>query len=424
MRTGQLMTRLSGHVRASTLVVLLILITVAAAGPARAQRLESHAGHQAVAAGVAAQTVLLDPLRRLASGLDAQGRGHWAASYSGVALDPANDAVNLYATDTRAARAIVAAARRADPAAAWRSVHVRRATHSRIDLERQARRLLDAPAALNLTAVSVPVNGSALTVHVSRSTASMARLLRGTDIEVVPPVRQPAVAAPTFTPWAKVKWHDTAPFIGGDVLTRGSGYCTAGLPAVRRRDRHPLLVTAGHCFRIGQRVYTGGRTIGARRNGGVGAFVGTVRQRSTEWDAAVLDGADNNADESDTTGWKPLTSVGYSFVGDYVCHDGAASFFLHHPTPCGIKVTDGDIWFKIGGYWARGVEGVDVRTGWGSHNGDSGGTVFAVERGGVRQARGIISSGGADGTPDQKRVDWVEAPDIFAAFGLRLNSRT
>ena len=41
-----------------------------------------------------------------------------------------------------------------------------------------------------------------------------------------------------------------------------------------------------------------------------------------------------------------------------------------------------------------------------------------------RQARGIVSSGGLDGTPDQKRVDWTEAVDIFRTFGLVLNPKT
>ena len=185
-----------------------------------------------------------------------------------------------------------------------------------------------------------------------------------------------------------------------------------------------MLITAAHCFRTGQRVYTAAGTTGAFGNHRTGNYVGTVGTRNTEWDAEPLTGTTNNADESDTTGWKPLTSVAYSYVGDYVCQDGAASFFLGHPTPCGITVTDGDIWFAIGGHLARGVEGVDVRHGWGSHAGDSGATVFAVEPGNKRQARGIVSSGGLDGTPDQKRVDWTEAVDIFRTFGLVLNPKT
>ena len=60
--------------------------------------------------------------------------------------------------------------------------------------------------------------------------------------------------------------------------------------------------------------------------------------------------------------------------------------------------------------------------GWGSVNGDSGATVWATTgKANARQARGIISSGGLDGTDDQGRVDWTEAIDIFRAYHLRLN---
>jgi len=66
------------------------------------------------------------------------------------------------------------------------------------------------------------------------------------------------------------------------------------------------------------------------------------------------------------------------------------------------------------------VEGVDIH-GWGTVNGDSGATVLANWGRGVRQARGIVSNGGKDGTPDQRRVQWTEAVDIFHQFGLKLN---
>jgi hypothetical protein len=219
-----------------------------------------------------------------------------------------------------------------------------------------------------------------------------------------------------------VKWHDSSPFIGGDVLTDGHGHCTAGLPAVRKRDGRPVMVTAAHCFALGQRIYTGAGTTWAWGNRRIGNYVGTVTSRSLTWDAETLIGANNNADESDVNTWIPLTSVRYSYRGDFVCHSGARSASLGHSTPCGIKVTNADLWFPIAGHYSRGVEGVDVVHGWGSVNGDSGATVWAATGNPrARQLRGIISSGGLDGTRDQRRVDWTEAVDIFNAYGLKLN---
>ena len=414
------------------LAVLAAAGTVAAARPpsvrphgatelltARAQPLSARAIGEL---SPARQARLLTPLRRLAGDLDGLGRARWAAQYTGVELDAGTGTLRLYVTDLATGRRLVAAARRRDPAADWSDVRLQRAAFSAARLDAAARALIAARRA-EIAAVAVPVDGSGLDARVLPHRAAVqvaAARITGNGI----PVRYTVEAASQPKSWAADKWHDSSPFIGGDVLTStGHNRCTAGLPAVSRTTGRPVLITAAHCFGVGTRVYTGAGTPGDYGNGLVGNYVGTVTARNTTWDAEELVGANNNADESDTTGWLPLTSVAYSYTGDYVCQDGAASFYLGHPTPCGIKVTDDDLWFPIGGYTARGVEGVDVN-GWGSHNGDSGGTVFAVEPGGVRQARGIISSGGLDGTPDQKRVDWTEAVDIFRAFGLKLNPQT
>lgn len=220
--------------------------------------------------------------------------------------------------------------------------------------------------------------------------------------------------------WNDVKWHDIAPFIGGDVLTaNGVSYCTAGLPAVRKSDNAPVMVTANHCFALGKRIYTAAGPTFQYGNRLLGNYVGRVSATAPHWDAETIP-SPNNADESDTSGWKPLSSVSYSYLGDYVCQSGQRSAALGHPTPCGIKVTNQDITYHFNGGDVRGVEGVDIH-GWGSVNGDSGGTVFANLGHGVRQARGIVSNGGKDGTPDQRRVQWTEAVDIFRQFGLKLN---
>jgi hypothetical protein len=151
-----------------------------------------------------------------------------------------------------------------------------------------------------------------------------------------------------------------------------------------------------------------------------------VRYLVREWDATLIYGTGNNADESDTSGWLPLTSTAYSYNGDYVCHDGQRSFSLGHPTPCGIRVTNQDMYCgpHTGcpglSFTARGVWGVGP---WGAANGDSGATIFAVKGGGNnRQARGVLSDGDpGDGAPG---VFWTEAIDIFRYYNLRLNPQT
>ena len=427
---GLLVTLLAGPAAAEAVVSLpppappLAPSTSASPGPA----LLTDA--QVAALSPVAQAALLAPLRSAAAALDAVGRRDRPDVYAGVALDAPEGRTDLYLTDPAAAPALVALAQRTDPGLGLASVTVHPAAHTQVALEAASRAVMQRTEPYAVFAASPAPDASGVRVEV-RDPAVAART-SGAALRVTAADGAPETVPVTFvagTPrvphdWDAVKWHDHAPFIGGDVLTTdGHRYCTAGLPAVRVKDKHPVMVTAAHCFSSGQRVYTGAGKTWAYKNGRTGDYVGTVKARNRPFDAEVLEGADNNADESDTSGYKPLTSVAYSYRGDYVCHSGARSAAEGHPTPCGIKVTDDDLYFREAGYTVRGVEGIDVH-GWGSVGGDSGGTVFAVEPHGERQLRGLVSTGGDDGTKDQRRVDWPEAVDIFRTLGLKLNPTT
>lgn len=393
-------------------VAATAVLGAASAPPAAARPTSAPTPAPGAATQGPATPATLQPLRTLADALSRAGSS--TAGYSGLRIDAGAGRVVLYATGAAGTRTVTAA-RHAARSLRWSAVEVHAARYSHAQLTRAAQVVMRTRP--DVDRIAVPADGSGLQVT---TTAPHAPVPTGLGVAV-----RMSVAAPEQAKsWARDKWQDSTPFIGGDTITPdGYHYCTSGLPAVSTATGKPVMVTAGHCFTTGTRVYTAGGTPGAFHNRLTGNYVGTVGARSTTWDSELLTGTANIAGESDRTWWKPLTSVAYSYDGDYVCQNGAWSFFAGHPTPCGIKVTDGDLWFKIDGYWARGVEGVDVLHGWGAHAGDSGGTVFALEPGNVRQARGIVSSGGADGTPDQKRVDWIEAPDIFRAFGLRLNPK-
>lgn len=372
----------------------------------------------------ASQALLLAPLRSAAAALDHAGRRLLPDAYAGVALDAAVGRTRLYLTDPALAPGLVAAARRTDPTLVEERVTVLRAAYplSRLDAASRAVMTARGAKAADEPYAAYPApDASGVVVEVADPSAVRRTGAAGSDgvpLELVAGhPRQPHG-------WDAVKWHDHAPFIGGDVLTTdGHRYCTAGLPAVRRSDGRAVMVTAAHCFTSGQRVRTGAGATWDYGNGRTGDRVGTVERRDRGWDAETVAGADDDGDVSDTSGWRALTSVGYSYRGDYVCHAGARSASKDHPTPCGIEVTVDDLYFREAGHTVRGVEGVDVH-GWGSVGGDSGGTVFAVEAHGKRQLRGLVSSGGDDGTADQRRVDWPEAVDIFRAFDLRLHPQT
>ncbi|MFH8218570.1 hypothetical protein ACH4C2_05190 [Streptomyces sp. NPDC018057] len=279
--------------------------------------------------------------------------------------------------------------------------------------------------------MAVDAETSSLDVAVdapAKARVSSAKALTGDEVPVN------FVQGQEITPasWADVKWHDSSPFIAGDVITDGSSYCSAGLPAVRKSDNTPVMVTAGHCFSQPARIYTGNGptpSFGAfydGLNGQKGNYVGTVSGVAAGWDAEQLLGANNNADASESTKYVPVTSVAYSYKGDYVCQNGAASFFMKQGTVCGIEVINADITYKMDNGWTvRGVEGTRLPTNpWTVAHGDSGSMVYATT-GSTRQARGVVSAlSGPYQTHAGNYMLWTEATDIFHHFGLRLNPTT
>ena len=387
-----------------------------------------------------AQAVRLGPLRAVANAVGAAGRSSVADVYGNLAIDAGQDVVTVYLTDTAQAARVLAAARAVDPKINSSLIRFQKAAATHAALDAAARRvvaLADAgklPAHVDMVGPAADASGLELDVDDPATAAAVAGSGSTPAANLAASLGVPLVYRQGHSlqakSWANAKWEDSSPFIGGDAITgSGTGHgCTAGLPAVRKSDNHPIMVTAAHCFGVGTKVYTRAGTPGDYSNGLKGNYVGTVTARVQEWDAETIDGANNNADESDTTSWMRLTSFAYSYNGDYVCHDGQRSYFMGHPTPCNIKVTDQDMYCgpTTGcpglSYTARGVWGDAVNNGWGAAGGDSGATMFAVEPGGVRQARGLLSDGTpGDGTPG---VFWTEATDIFDYYGLTLNPQT
>lgn len=391
-----------------------------------------------------ALSLRLEPLRRAATSIGGLGRtSEWSRVWTDVQLDANHGVVRLLVTSRIGGLRLLAAARlRADFDASIVQIVV--VPHCRLVLDAVVSALaVDAPRGRQ-GAIFVATDGSGVVVEVTGPPTSP----RWVQQSLVPgegPVKVSFVRAIRRSPkeftgagataprlpqayspssWAASKWHDHQPFIGGDLVTvYGTGTCSLGIPAVRISNGQNVMLAAAHCFSVGSRAYTSAGPTWAFGNHQVGDLIGTVTTRITRWDTAVIVGASNNADESDTAGWYPLSGgVAYSYTGDYVCQTGARSAWAGHSTPCGIKVTNDDIVWPIAGYYARGVEGIDIH-GWGSINGDSGALVFAQTATG-RQARGMVSDGGADGTVDQRRVDWSEAPDSLAAAGLKLNPVT
>jgi hypothetical protein len=384
------------------------------------------------------QSIRLDPLRAIAEAVGEAGRGSLADIYGSLIIDANHELVEVYVTDPGQEGRVLALATQIDASIDTARVRIKPARYTRDQLVAASEQIMNLAEAGRLPyhvyTVGPMPDASGVQVEVDDTsqarlmTPSVAGAMRGAEAEAM-------ATSITFQPghalkaksWAQQKWSDSAPFIGGDALTTsGHGWgCTAGLPAVRTSNNQPVMVTAAHCFGVGSQVYTMGGTAGHYNNGLKGHWVGQVTQRYNGWDAALIVGANNNADVSGTTTWRPLTSTAYSYNGDYVCHAGQRSFFMGHPTPCNIKVTNQD---KLCGpttgcpglhYTVRGVWGRAVNNGWGAADGDSGATMFVIKAGTARQARGVLSDGDpGDGAPG---VFWSEAVDIFRYYHLKLN---
>lgn len=387
----------------------------------------------------------LTPLRKIASAVDHVGRSLYRASYSTLQIDALNDRVTVYLADPSVGRQLITDARRLDPAVNVSQVRVLGAKYSLVLLHAARDEFLTRTRSqrlsYNIYSVAVATDGSGLEVKVDKPAVASASgpgahgattsgIYSSIAYGVTIQFSQGHPVTPTS--WADVKWHDSSIFIGGDVITNGSHYCGVGLPAVRTRDGHPIIVTANHCFPINARIYTAAGATPAfgqyyqDLNGQLGNYVGTVTGTTDQWDAEELDGANNNADASESSTYAKVTGVHYSYNGDLVCQDGPASFFMGYATVCGISVINQDITFSVNGHSTRGVEGsrLPQHEPWAVAEGDSGSMVYAVT-GSTRDARGIVSSGvGSYTSHSYNYLYWTEAPDIFATFGLKLNPAT
>ncbi|MEY9965596.1 hypothetical protein ABIA33_003642 [Streptacidiphilus sp. MAP12-16] len=419
----------------------------------------------------AQQGAYLAPLRALAGALDGAGRGTSSGIYTNVIIDAPNYQVDLLVTEPAKAKRLIDAARHATPSINTTLVKIQSARYTRKQLDAARDQLANQYSthqlAYNLISAAPDPHGASLLVSVddvakARATVgNVARSMRQSAVPIVfssgtalsglvgkAPARTPsAVTANAIDPyWAGVRWHDSSPFIAGDQLVTVEGYCTAGIPAMTT-DGHntPVLLTAGHCVKSSavSDIQTGNGKAGFYYNpvvsGGNEVGFGGGSSVSDQWDATEIVGQNYNADESDTTTYKKITSVAYSYDGDFVCQDGAYSFFAGQGVPCNIGVTNQDVL-----YWHANGSGVDVQSrgvqgrhlisyggqwepsGWAGHSGDSGGLVFSLS-GGNTQARGQVSAGADDtwvGQGGDNTIYWTEAPDILGHYNLKLNPNT
>lgn len=373
------------------------------------------------------------PLDEIANALGDQGRGEFADTYSNLRVDSTHNRIFLYATDLQRAAEMVQAAEKARPGIDTSRIEVIKAAYAKKAIDVQLERIIRSPEVKNsadltvYTAAAAP-DGSGIEVTARPDALKQAHALAAASSGGIPVT---VTAGTPVTP-AEWRWNDDTPFIGGDMLvgpSRIPGYvaqCTSGL-AAEDINGNDYLLTSAHCYGTGVTVYGNGNPVGDLSSLRYGHRIGTVVSESTEpWDAALINtggsnGQGTNSDEADTPygRWIPVDSEAYSYIGQSVCQDGTRSYYTGHGVPCGIAVSNSDIWVNIkydnGAMMSiRGVQGIS--TGWAVTNGDSGGLVFSINGANTRQGRGLVAAESGNST-----MFWTEAPDILDYFGVHLN---
>lgn len=380
---------------------------------------------------------MLGPLRDLASAVETVGRDTQADIFAGVALEPASRSVDVWVTDMAAGEGLLRAAQASDPAIDTSLAHLLPAAHSKVELNEDAKQLVSGSGgdALphELYSVAIKPDGSGLELGVSDPSVAKRK---SPHVLTFRKNHGDAIKADVQVTFTKAeqgimynRLDDTAPWVGGDAVSDGSNLCTLGVPALRKSNNSPVLLTAGHCFAQNAEIVTGTGSIpkGAHYIGPIEGKTPscTANGQAHCFDAELMEGA-NIAAAAEGLNPHPIVSVKYSAMNDYVCHDGYVSFAQKRGDQvCGIKVTNSNYWRNMGNstypYWIQGIQGKS--SGYGATHGDSGGVVYTYDACGCNklQARGSISGGPVDKGPE---VWWTETLDVFNMWGLKLNPKT
>lgn len=362
------------------------------------------------------QAEVLEPLRLAADAVAQVGQGARKDIYTQVEMASDYRSVNVYLTDIRQSREFVAAVHRINSKVDARLINVVRGKKSRQQLKKEISDIVGSsglPFTVSLAGSSV--DGGVIELAVDKPAAARAYFAS-------PAVAQRRAAAGateariTQAPPSRplTRWNDSSPFYAGAALGPPSGgrsNCTSGIPAVSTWDGRQWLVTAGHCYDVGDHVSAAG-----------GNYIGQVKYDLPAIDAAFIEAPTYRYtwDGVDATGYsRYLNGVRNVAVGDFTCQLGYNSKVV-----CNIRtVYAGNASWTVNGTTVWGSYGVPHYGGIVGRGGDSGGPVIYINNAESRQLNGIVSVGyGCDSAKDcYTGLGWVDVWSIFNTFAIKLN---
>ncbi len=332
--------------------------------------------------------------------------------FSGLRVEAGNR-VTVYVTDTGRGTHLASSARgRISQAIGDQvQVQVKASKYTRAQLEAARSTLWSSSGPKEFHSIEVTHTGSGLVVSVDDPQGSAKRYQQNQ------PKLAGAVAATDVTfvagqrPKPASREDDSAPYKGGIPI---EGYwdsdwrCTSAFGI--RQNNKTYLVTAEHCFDVGDWVYD--------RNDD---YLGSVSFENNYRDAAAIDTSAGSGVWIDDTQTRVYQGYAWSWNGQYVCQSGFTS-----DKRCTIEVTADNIeWDYDDGKGAR--RGVAGRIGAGVRavcGGDSGGPLWAYSSSGVFQSRGIVSGGYTVLSESNPRcyenILWTETPGVLSDLGATL----
>ncbi|MFE3092451.1 hypothetical protein ACFXG1_01330 [Streptomyces sp. NPDC059248] len=362
------------------------------------------------------QAEVLAPLRAAAEAVAKVGGSTRSDVYTQVALGTDYRSVKVYLTDVSAGADFLADVRRTAPRVDTGLIDVVAGKKTRKQLDAEITALTsrrDLPFDIALAGPSV--DGGTIDLMVDDPAAARAyfatpSVAKDREEASATPLRitESTGAAPLS------RENDSAPFYAAAALGPsygGRSQCTSGIPAISTWDGRQWLVTAGHCYNVGDHVYAVG-----------GNYVGQVKFKRPEIDSLFIETPTYRYtwDGVDAAGYvRYLNGVRNVAVNDFTCQLGYNSKVV-----CNIRtVYAGNATWPIDGYTIRGSYGVPHYGGIVGRGGDSGGPVITINDPDSRQLNGIISYGtGCNAAKEcSGGVAWVDVWSIFNNFAIKLN---
>ncbi|MFD8141522.1 hypothetical protein [Streptomyces sp. NPDC059708] len=363
------------------------------------------------------QAEVLEPLRVVADAAARVGRGTYADVYTQVEMAPDYRSVNAYLTDPTRGAAFLDAVREANPRADTKLLNVRKSAKTLRQLRKEINTLRsrkDLPFEIRMAGSTV--DGGAIELNVDDAKAARRYLAGPAVAKQLAAARTTPIRVRQSSPAVPLsRWNDSAPFYAGAALGPANGsfaHCTSGIPAHSTVDNRQWLVTAGHCYGLGETVFTAGGnrvgTVGAKLDDLDSAFIETATSRYT-WDGLDAQGYTRR-----------LNGVRNAAVGDFTCQLGYTT-----KVACNIRTAyaGSATWVNNGAYvWGSASDPnaypVIARPG------DSGGPVITINDQDSRELNGMLVAGfncsGAGTDQGCKQIGWIEVGDVFDRFSLRL----